>query len=333
MDQEEINALSPVYDEFEGHGNIRVMFVGDLHLSHAKPISRKDDYSKSMIEKIEQLVNLYKEAQCDLVLFSGDVWHTTKQPNNYLVDVLQVFSQFEGNAYTIVGNHDIVYARTDTVNKTPLGVLLASGYLKRLGALVCRDGEDVVLFQGLDYIEKDPRFPEPYTEAQRKVLVAHNYIYCQASNFDALDSFDSSDHMNSVWDLLLVGHDHSLLEKRIGNKLILNPGALSRGTLSIENRNRDVGIFLIDIPIGEGEIKHIFYKINVRSQEEIYSELTINRREVSKRMNEFVKSLATESFSEEGEIEVILESLCGGDKVMLRYIRGHLFHNGLIASI
>lgn len=330
---EELKFLDPFNTEFEAQGNIRVLFVGDLHLSHTKPISRKDDYSETMKGKIEQLVQLYRAAECDLVLFSGDIWHTTKQPHSYMVDILQIFSMFEGNAYTVVGNHDIVYARTDTVNKTPLGILLASGYLKRLGAIICSDGINSILFQGMDYEERDPRFPEPTLDAQKKILLAHNYIYCQASNFDALDSFDTADHMSSKWDLLLVGHDHSFLEKRIGNKLILNPGALSRGTLSVENRNRDIGVFLIDLPVSGEDIQHVFYKLKVRSQEEIYSELTINRREVSKKMNQFVKTLANESLQEKDEIEDILEALCGDDKVMLRYIKGHFFNNGIISSM
>lgn len=328
-----MNSLDPVHLEFSGHGFIRVMFVGDLHLSHAKPVSRKDNYSETMKNKLEQLVEIFRKTECDLVFISGDIWNTTKQPYLYIVDILQILSQFEGRAYTVVGNHDIVYARTDTVNRTPLGILLASGYLRRLGTLVCKGDDSSILFQGMDYVERDPRFPEPEKEADKRILVAHNYIYCQAANFDALDSFDAGDRMNSDWDLLLVGHDHSFLEKRIGDKLILNPGALSRGTLSVENRNRDVGVFLIDIPMNGDDIAHLFYRIKVKSQEEIYSELTINRREVSKKMNEFVKTLGNESFQEKGEIEEILETLCGSDKVMLRYIRGHFFNNGIISSM
>lgn len=311
-------------------GNIRILFFTDAHLTHATPISRKDEYCLTMLSKLDFLAEAAKKLECDLVLMGGDLWHTKNQPDTYTIDVIHSFDKFTCPVYTVVGNHDIYYARVNTLSKTPLGLVLASGKVKRLGNIRIQMGSLEVLIHGFDYV-LNPVLPEAINliDNNINILVTHNFLFSTLSSFAPEETIKIEEFEKSRWDIFLVGHDHMTYPEMIKkDKKILRPGALSRGTKHVQNRMRDVCFNTIDVK-STGEVITNQIRIPVKPSDEIYSNVQIEREEISKKMTEFVKALATKASAEEAEIEVMLKKLCGNNIEVYDNIVKYLFDFGV----
>ena len=51
----------------------KIYFVGDVHLQEQSPISRKDSYPTSILNKLTEIGNLVRENNIEAVIFSGDI--------------------------------------------------------------------------------------------------------------------------------------------------------------------------------------------------------------------------------------------------------------------
>jgi DNA repair exonuclease SbcCD nuclease subunit len=57
---------------------MKVIIVGDLHLSHQQPISRLDSYIETCIYDLKEVLRVSKEQNVDSVLFLGDIFDVWK---------------------------------------------------------------------------------------------------------------------------------------------------------------------------------------------------------------------------------------------------------------
>ena len=55
----------------------KIYFVGDIHLQEQSPISRKDSYPTSILNKLTEIGNLVRENNIEAVIFSGDIFSTS----------------------------------------------------------------------------------------------------------------------------------------------------------------------------------------------------------------------------------------------------------------
>lgn len=94
--------------------------VYDLHANLHGPISRKDDYLQSCIEKLEFILE-----NSENVLFLGDVFEKARSEDYVKNMLLSTFNKYpKVQIYTILGNHDVDKNNTETLNNTSLGNLI-----------------------------------------------------------------------------------------------------------------------------------------------------------------------------------------------------------------
>lgn len=328
--------LRPVAVSYPPANHLRWMFVGDLHLNSATPVSRKDDYAEAMLDKVENLAKFANENEVDFVVLGGDVFHTKSQPDGFLVFVTLAFRKFKMPVYTIVGNHDILYTNVDSVRRTPLGVLLSSGVVKWMNSVSMTVNGKKVLIQGKDYQLRPtiPNTPEGYEKA---FLVAHQFVPHGMQFGEGDESFNEDEYQRSSWDVIYLGHDHMTYPiSMVSGKPTVRPGAISRGTKHIQNRMRDVMFVVTDVVADTSKTSGIrvdFYqeKLEVKSAQEIFSDVRIQREDVGKKMSEFVKALRDREISDNEEMDIVVKDLCGGDKDLYALVRGYLINYGLVS--
>lgn len=223
----------------------KIMFVGDIHLTNGTPISRKDQYSQTVLEKIESLAGIVESNEVDVVIYEGDIFNSTDIPLSYLIKCLSAFRKIKVPQYFIIGNHDITYERLENYYKAPLNLLEMTGTLKHLtfeNPLTFED-DNVYVF-GYDYgvpIQPVQRFENATT-----ICVAHTYydneLYGKTSTM-----ITPQDALDLGYNIYVLGHDHSIYDPVINGAFkIYRHGSLTRGTSSSSNLERDIYVGLFD---------------------------------------------------------------------------------------
>jgi hypothetical protein len=90
-----------------------LLFVGDLHLSTQAPSTRRDDYLRSGLAKVRQVVEIANERQL-VPIFTGDIVHRPQEPKETLkTRLLRLLTACWTGSWTNVGNHDMTGLRLD----------------------------------------------------------------------------------------------------------------------------------------------------------------------------------------------------------------------------
>lgn len=111
----------------------KLIFVGDPHFRAKGSKYRIDDYYQVQFDKLNQILQLGEQKQVEGIIFLGDIFHTPREPHELVRDLIATFKKYKVKCYAIVGNHDLVGYNLDTLNSSPLGVLIESGVLTLLG--------------------------------------------------------------------------------------------------------------------------------------------------------------------------------------------------------
>lgn len=113
---------------------IRLVWRTDVHLSDTSPASRKDNWTDSVLAKLQQVGLVASKMQAAAILDGGDFFHV-KSPGRNTHDlvrrVAENHAQYTCPVYANVGNHDCVYGDYAYLDQQPLGVLFATGVFKR----------------------------------------------------------------------------------------------------------------------------------------------------------------------------------------------------------
>jgi DNA repair exonuclease SbcCD nuclease subunit len=216
-----------------------IIFVGDTHLKGSSPISRCDDYSTAILNKIESLVQVANSFNCNKIVLLGDVFdsHTTTLP--YLAKVISSFKKISDagiTVYTVVGNHDIKNNRMDSLSSCALGILISTGYVKLAPRTLTIDDVDFNFFHYPDELVK--RDSDNYS-----VCVAHRYYEFGLS----WDSLTRDDVKSLNYDAMILGHYHVPCDTvTIEDTLLYRPGSLSRSTSESYNKLRTPRVLIFN---------------------------------------------------------------------------------------
>lgn len=284
----------------------------DTHYASINPASRLDDYSAALFAKTQQVIAVARAEQADVVLHAGDVFHTKNVSLEYINQLIELYRTFPCPVYGVIGNHDIVFGRSDSVQRTPLGTLLAAGSIQPLGGRVVE--LDGVTLYGHDFVERPwESLPRPKPN-QLNMLVGH--AYWEDAIPWAADESLRREHVQE-FDLLFLGHDHNPYPlQRFERTTVIRPGSLSRGTQTGAAMDRDVYYFVLDTAVKRLEYR----KLEVLPAEKIFSSQVREQREARREVKDFVKSLSNGLQDKALEMSLLLDQLCDEPPVKKRTI-------------
>lgn len=221
----------------------KIIFVGDTHLKATAPISRKDNYPETILNKIKFIWEYASSIECENIIFLGDIFDTVNTSLQYFSGCLSLFKQISDNGvslYTIVGNHDLKYDSMETLPVTPLGILVKSGAIHILDSLTIDD----VCITGCHF----PINPEKNKNADTiySILLLHRFY---DSGFNEVP-ITKEDVIQLNYDAYILGHDHkpykTVYVENNRKVPVIRPGSLARNSSEQYNKLRKPRILIFD---------------------------------------------------------------------------------------
>lgn len=242
-----------------------ISYVGDIHLS-VKLGQRTESYPYDILNKLKWVYEESKRRGVDAILQGGDVFHLKSQLKNphWLVQAAHE-ALGAGDIPVIItpGNHDLNPPnRVDSLPQQPLGSLLRMrGFTAAIGPV------DGVPVYGIPYmLEED--MPKMLPREMRKVetwrkknkynsiiIISHLTVFPHDKPpiYDWLDANDYAELVanKEVVTTIFNGHIHEAHNayRPLGPQSliqIVNPGSLSRGSLTGENLRKEPQVVFYD---------------------------------------------------------------------------------------
>lgn len=244
----------------------RLLVFGDLHLADKAPAGRVDDYSQTILKKLESISLLCRDYQVQYALGTGDVFHV-KQPNRVSHSLVQqaisTFKAFPCEVLIVPGNHDLGPSGIESLPNQPLGVLEKAGAITIL--LHAQHFPDFwliprpynALAEGAYSDEVDPSYYS-LTEAEYHDVQQIDSSVIGLAHGSIVAPGDSRPYPHiqvdqipgiSKYDLFLDGHLHENLGVvPVGDKtLFANPGSIARVSRNLPSYTRTVGVLVVNI--------------------------------------------------------------------------------------
>ena len=244
----------------------KVMFVGDCHFSPRTPVSRKDDYPETLLNKLDSLVRLCMEKEVKDIVFLGDLINNNQMTMEYFIKLYKKFLEFvvaDIKLHTVIGNHDIQHGNPEFLDKSPMSILLDSGLFSNKDFI-----KDNVRFKLVNYYDPLELIEKAYP-GMTNIFIGH-FFYL--SGFGDMAHTLSPDLCKKLgYDLYLLGHDHTPYEPlSINGYEVHRPGSFSRATSDTCQVNRDeIRVCIFDTKTHKMEYKNI---PNVLPSKDIYKE-------------------------------------------------------------
>ena len=230
---------------------MRLLGMCDLHCSYDRPRNRTDNWLEAIQNKLNQIVQIYKENKCDATICAGDIFekHHNTELDYFFTMIYYFFASM--NSYTAIGNHCSKSTSGDLSNTT-LGALVSAGAIKVNDRDVCVDF--------FDFYNRNSFYETK--NSKNRIAIIHDYITPQKQTFPF--ETHSFDDLENPYDLVIAGHLHTPLDyTRKDGKRLYNSGCVLRRTIAETHSPK---VFILDTETLE--IKEIF--LNVKPFEEVF---------------------------------------------------------------
>lgn len=281
---------------------VRLVWRTDVHMADRGPESRKDDWPKTVLDKLSQVRAVAEKVGAAAVLDGGDFFHV-KSPSRNSHALVQMTAEHHADypcpVYCTPGNHDCTYGDYAFLPQQPLGVLYSTGVFKRLydehEAVFEQDGVRVrvvgVPYHGtkydLDRFRNIKRGDEHHLVCVAHVLASER----GGTMFEGEDIVRYSDLLDTAPDVLMFGHWHKDQGvTTLGDKTFVNIGSLTRGSLSQDEVERQPACAVLSfMPTGR-DIRVV--RLKVKPADEVF-DVERRQRVESRRMemDAFVSTL------------------------------------------
>ncbi len=303
---------------------VRLVWRTDVHMADRGPISRVDDWTETVFDKLSQVRDIAREVGASAILDGGDFFHI-KAPGRNSHELVRRTAEHHADypcpVYCTPGNHDCVYGDYAFLPQQPLGVLYAAGVFKKLydeHEAVFEKGGVKVRVVGIPY--PGTRYNlEKFKSIQRGdedvlVCVAHVLASLKGgSMFEGEDVIRYSDLLETAPDVFCFGHWHMDQGVEIlGSKTFVNLGALTRGSLSQDEVQRRPASAVIECTKAGAQVE--VRRLRVKPVEEVF-DLDARNRQVRQQveMDAFVNKIrdGLQPKVEGGTLSEVLGSVSG----------------------
>lgn len=248
---------------------VDAILIADVHLRLSPPLSRTDDFEAAQWKKLEEIKVLQEKYDCD-VIHSGDLFEHWKPSPELLAKTIQ---HLPDNFNTVYGNHDLPQHNLGLKHKSGIYALEKAGKL--------------TVLQGTHWEEEDPlildwKFPD---DISRSIVVWHIGTYRVREPYPGCPDKPGRTLLRKInADLIITGHNHQPFTEKIGSKLLVNPGCMTRQEAN--QKEYKPAVWLYDAKLNEVTPHYLTIDEGVISSEHI--EITKERDE---RIEAFISKL------------------------------------------
>lgn len=260
------------------------ILASDLHVRSSNPRYRIDKYLDSTLNKIDWIVELSNKYGYPIII-SGDIFHSIRVGTRTVNRLTAILKKCKNKIYAIVGQHDLEFHSED-LEPTPYLTLMNSEVLINLG----KDPIDNIYGIGwsMDILDN------PETD-DHSILVAH---YCVTPKDPAFfleeNAMSAEDMLNTFpeFNFIVTGDYHTPHVSKIGDRILVNPGCISRA-------NKDLVDFKPRVYILDTEkISVQIAKIPIKPASEVFK-IPENSAELDEEFSKHIENIIKSSSNED----------------------------------
>lgn len=200
------------------------ILTSDWHLRETVPVCRTDDFWTAQWKKVAFVKELQFQYNCP-VLHAGDLFHHWKPSPFLLTNTMEFIPE---QFYTIYGQHDLPQHSFENREKSGIHVLSIANALKVIGGThwgqvpQLDDAYRFDLFQG--------KIHEGLDHTQRICLVWHRMVWQGHRLWPGQTDPSARAILKKYpeYDLIVTGDNHKPFVEKYENRLLINPGSLTR---------------------------------------------------------------------------------------------------------
>lgn len=193
---------------------VTAILTADWHLREDQPLCRTDDFWTAQGNKLVEIADLQRQYECPII-HAGDVFHHWKPSPLVMSQFLSNFHPKSKYPFLcIFGNHDLPQHNIEYRHKSGLHTLIEASAATMLPS--CHWGQKPEMVS--------------LNVAEGKILVWHTMTYTGKKpwpNCTDPNAQEILDDLNDV-DLIVTGHNHKSFVVSKGNRLLVNPGSITR---------------------------------------------------------------------------------------------------------
>lgn len=313
---------------------VKLIWRTDVHISDRGPMSRTDNWTETVLDKLTQVRDIAKDRGAHGVIDGGDFFHEKsprKCSHSLIRKIAELHKTYPCPVWANVGNHDCIRGDIANLPKQPLEVLFSTGVFKRnyneheawfdIGGVTVRVVG--VPYHGttydMDRLLNIPRKGEDWLFVSGHLLASP----AGGSMFGAEDIVSYKDLVNGTADLYAFGHSHADQGVRqiSDDKFVINVGSLTRGSLSDDEIRRKPKIVYIEFSKESFKLEEV--EMKVQDPSEIFDIVgRVKEESRSLVVEQFVEKIS-KSFSSESKspLEDTVESLNVSNEVKERALQ------------
>lgn len=298
---------------------MKILVVGDIHLSKGAPGRRTSTYMHDILVKLDATVSICQTEAVEAVLWVGDVYHNPradKVPHELTKAVSMRARAYGVPLYVVPGNHDMRAGDLDSVYVSqPISLLdeLPNVTLLRWDAV--RVSADVTLYPvpGVPHIPIETyleHYSEPLDASGFNLFAVHQSIARDGSGSLPFAHVGADEFASAFpWaDLVSYGHlhdDYGWYE--VGGVQFCNFGSICRGSISESDLKKVPKVYTVDIRSGKASFDNVqVFTLPHRPAAEVFElEEYLDQKSKQAEMNEFAASIQRVSVSRFSVDEVI----------------------------
>lgn len=274
---------------------MNILGMGDLHHRATAPRSRKDEYVKTLMGKVDQIHAIAAEYKCQAILQPGDFFDSSMPPLWLLSEVIRKHQMAQW--LVVLGNHDQRY-HTNSKENTAVGVLEAAGVVTVLSSKRwCLMDERHNTHAYIYGVSWGGEIPVPPVGDVPNVLVLHRMVIGNKKLWEQQQDFAYSQHLlrKHKFDLILSGDNHQFFVDEYQGRYLANCGSLMRANSDQAQHEPSVVVY----NTGTRKLKVVKLKVEPASEVLSTEEADI-QRERNKDLEAFIEYLATTSKGDAG---------------------------------
>lgn len=241
---------------------MKILHITDSHGTVKSPESRNDLYYLTFLRKLKELEYIIKGNDIDIVIHTGDLFHTSRVSNKFMGQVAEIIKGWAAPVYVVPGNHDIDGYTIETMDQTSLGLLAKTGVINILDRghpIKFNIGQDTVCISGQEYYANiDTGNPDDYEMQQPdgdiNILAIHGYIADTPQNPHIRCTYIKDIITNA--DIVLSGHYHRSFAVEAGGVGFYNPGSMMRVEMTDWNKTHMPQYGILDIEFSPSGITY-----------------------------------------------------------------------------
>jgi len=288
-------------------GNLKFITFTDVHISSVNPSSRKGDYERDILDKLEQIKAIGVKVGADFFICAGDLFNLKapmRNPHALNARLINLFKSFPAPIYTTEGNHDLRQDSYETFDEQPLNVIYSSDALIQARD-IRRTINDITFRVRSIPFQEEPDLSlieHAGDDVDLSIFILHLYASLEGGMLFKTKLFSYYDISKLMDDIFVLGHYHAdqgieTINDNGKPQHFVNVGSISRGALSEEDVKRQPKVAIVTVSKEEGKIsvESMVVRLKVKAPDEAF-DLVVHEREKNeqKEAQEFVSKLQTD---------------------------------------